>query len=288
MWIETVDRELNLHDPNLNEVKDGLKDIAQKIQKKISNEVKNRGISLLIDIVTKRGRSLLGVRIQHRVDGTLYTRSIGMINLEERHTGIYLAKLIVKRLEELGIDIMQIITITTDNGANVLKTVRDVESHLNKIITERQPMHEHETDDDEAIEREIEAVLNAREEYEDENDQILQLVFDEAEQYDDEGGNDGPTDREVGVNDNLLAAIQLNLEHSFGVNVVWEVGGIKCAEHTLQLAINDSIDKLSKRNQNIMKLCRRFASFMRNHTIMCTLKEANIKHKIPRKDVATR
>lgn len=284
--LKKAGREFNLSDPNLKEVKDGLKDIAEKIRQKISNEVKNRGISLLIDIVTKRGRSLLGVSVQYRVNGTLHTRSIGMINLEERHTGIYLANLILKRLEELGIDIKQIITITTDNGSNVLKTVRDLESHLKHIVAERQSMHE--TDDDDCIEREIEDILAADEDYEDENDQLLELVFDEANQFDDEEENNDLTEREIQANDNLLAAIQLNMTNNLGVDVVWDVGGINCAEHTLQLAISDSLGKLSKRNQNIMKLCRRFVNFMRNHTTMCTLKEANIQYKKPRKDVATR
>lgn len=284
--LKKAGRELNLSDPNLKEIKDGLKDIAEQIQQEISNEVKNRGISLLIDIVTKRGRSLLGVSIQYRVNGTLHTRSIGMINLEERHTGLYLANLILKRLGELGIDIKQIITITTDNGSNVLKTVRDLESHLKHVIAERQSMHE--TDDDEAIECEIEAILAAEEEYEDENDQLLELVFDEANQFDDEEENDGPTVQEIQANDNLLAAIHLNMTSTLGLNVVWEVGGINCAEHTLQLAISDSLGKLSKRHQNIMKLCRRFVNLMRNHTTICTLKEANIQHKKPRKDVTTR
>lgn len=117
--LKEAGREFRLDDPKLTEVKDGLSRVAQKVREKISKEVKSRGVSLLVDIVTKHGRSLLGVSIQYIISGKVFTRSIGMVHLKEQHTGKYLVRLIIDRLNELGIDIKQIITITTDNGANV-------------------------------------------------------------------------------------------------------------------------------------------------------------------------
>lgn len=63
--LKEAGREFNLRGPHLLEVKEKLKSIAEKVRQKISREVKHRGISLLVDIVTKRGRSILGVSIQY-------------------------------------------------------------------------------------------------------------------------------------------------------------------------------------------------------------------------------
>ena len=103
-------------------------------REKIPTEVKNRVLSLMVDIVTKRGRSILGFSVQYVLNGKHTVRSIGMIELYESHTGVYLADVIVKRLKEFCIELHQVITITTDNGANVLKMIRDLECHLHKAI----------------------------------------------------------------------------------------------------------------------------------------------------------
>lgn len=292
-------REFFLNDPHLKEVKDGLTRIAQKVQEQISNEVQGRAISLLVDIVTKRGRSIFGVSIQYIVNGKVFTRSIGMIHLEKRHTGVYLADLIINRLKELGIDIRQIVTITTDNGSNVLKMVKDLESHLRETINEQllspskanqnnEVIHTYNELDDEAIEREIEAIL-AEEEEEDENDHILDNIFDEAEHENEyESDDEVPTEQQVKANENLLAALQYNMSDSYGLNVMWDVSGVNCAAHTLQLAIGDTMNSVSKKSLNTIKICRRAAIFMRKQSTIFALKDSNIVFKKPQIDVPTR
>lgn len=49
-------REVNLHDAHLLEVKEVLQNVAENVRQKIAKEAKNRPISLLVDIVSKRGR----------------------------------------------------------------------------------------------------------------------------------------------------------------------------------------------------------------------------------------
>lgn len=95
-------------------MKNCLRKTAQNIREKISIETKDRPISLMVDIVTKHGRSILGFSLQYIVNGNHKIRSIGMIHLDASHTAVYLAELIVNRLNEL------------DNGANMLKIVRDI------------------------------------------------------------------------------------------------------------------------------------------------------------------
>lgn len=100
--LKSEGRDLNLRDENLIEVKDELMNISNEIREKIANEVKNQALSVLVDLVTKRGRSILGISIQYRIDCILKIRSIGMIEINKRHTGKHLADIIIKRLKELG------------------------------------------------------------------------------------------------------------------------------------------------------------------------------------------
>lgn len=211
--LQAAGRELNLRDPHLTEVKETLKTVAEKIREKISNEVKNRALSLLVDIVTKRGRSILGVSVQYIIDSKVIVRSIGMIALDEKHTGKYLADLITERLNLLGIHLKQIISVTTDNGANVLRMVKNMGNQLQaeQQSTPSRPRqrvfdetsHVHDLTNDEKTDQEIEAIL-ALEDLTD--DQVLDMVFEAAECV-----NDGPSKIELQSNENLLNAIHSNM-----------------------------------------------------------------------------
>lgn len=125
---------LNLFDHGLHEVKAHLRKMAQNVILKIKEEIKGRVLSLMVDITTKNKRSIFGISIQYIKDAQLKIRSIGMIELHESHTGVYLSKLVCERLQKFGIELCQILTITTDNGSNVVKMIRDVVEHLQNDI----------------------------------------------------------------------------------------------------------------------------------------------------------
>lgn len=295
--LKNAGRDFHMKNKNLPEIRNLTKIIADKVREKISNEVKNRPISLLVDIVTKRGRSILGMSIQYIVAKQVMKRSIGMIHIEDRHTGVYLAKIIIKRLEELGIDIKQIISITTDNGANVLKMVRDLESHLKEVIDEHRTMlseintnneaNSYHEMDAETIELEIDTVLAVNDEIEDENDYILRTVFDEAEKNDEEEV-EYQAEGQSRANGNLLAAIQLNMTNMCGLNVIWEINGINCAAHHLQLGIGEALKAIGQLDQKTIELSRHVTKHMRKQTTIYSLKENSIEFKKPRIDWPTR
>lgn len=69
--LDSCGRKVYLTDPHLTEVKEYLLNISKKVDQFIRCEVKNRPLSLMIDIVTKRGRSLLGFSLQYIIDGKL-------------------------------------------------------------------------------------------------------------------------------------------------------------------------------------------------------------------------
>lgn len=55
-----------------------------------------------------------------------------MIELTESHTALYLVNLLLELFKEFGIVEWQILCIITNNGANVVKMVRDINRILNR------------------------------------------------------------------------------------------------------------------------------------------------------------
>lgn len=78
--------------------------------------------------------------------------------------------------------------------------------------------------------------------------------------------------------------VQNRDEYSF----IGGINGIHCAAHTLQLAINSGIQKLGKPIQNVVKICRRVAKFMRLKSTAHALNSAGIPFTIPHLDNETR
>lgn len=119
--LSTAGCPLNLGDSNLPEIKQHLHKTAEKIKEKIKNEAKNRSLSLIVDLGTARNRSICSFTIQYTLDGERKIRSVGMKELLQAHTGLYIAEVIEKRLLEFGITFEQIISITTDNRPRASK-----------------------------------------------------------------------------------------------------------------------------------------------------------------------
>lgn len=124
--LESAGRQFNLNDEKHCEVKDCIRRMSENARQKIADEIKDIPISLMCDIATKHGRSLFGFSIQYVANGKHRIRSIGMIHLDKSHTGKYLASLIAKRLKEYGVVKDQLLTITTDNGTNMIKMIKEM------------------------------------------------------------------------------------------------------------------------------------------------------------------
>lgn len=90
--------------------------MTEKVRGRIKNEVKGR---------SKQCRSIFGVSIQFVMNGKVGVRSLGMTELLDSRTGVHLAAVLCARLKDYGIDLKQILTVTTDNGANVLKILSE-------------------------------------------------------------------------------------------------------------------------------------------------------------------
>lgn len=288
--LKSAGRELNLRDPHLSEVKSEIGKIYVKIQQNISNEVKCRMLSLLVDIVTKCDRSIFGMSIQYMFDYSVKVRSIGMIELKQSHTGSHLASVIIARLNLLGIDLKQMQTITTDNASNMLKMVRDMETHLLTAANQPPTPSKHipsAVNNDLVTNEEIEEILATTDDITEE--EAYDRIYGNDDDDDDEADEQPEPNVEIQQsNETLLDSIKSNLTSVYGLDVQWDVTGVNCAEHTFQLAINDSIKELAPEHRNLIELCRRMAKYLRLSTTVQELNAADITYSRPHKDVPTR
>lgn len=258
---------LSLSHPNFPEVKKHLRDMATGVRIKIKEEVSGRPLSLLVDIVTKNNRSIFGMSVQFMMNGELKVRSIGMIELMQSHNAEYLSKIVCDRLHVFEIHLKQVFTITTDNGSNVLKMVKDVEAILKKKVeaVEHVPFECLP-----AIDDQISNFLAGEDDMTDE--QAISSIFDEAMST---------------KHQNLLTAVCEKLKDN-GENVSWDIHGIKCAAHIAQLAIKNSIENLDEKHCNVINLCRRVAKTLRLKRVRNQMNAMGIQYKTPRIEVDTR
>lgn len=249
---------LHLSDNKLPEIKEYLAQTAEKVRSKIKSEVKKRPLSLICDIVSKHHRALLGVSIQYVHNKELKIRSIGMIELHERHTGLNLAEQIIEILKSYEIETKQVIAIATDNGANVLKMVRDVEN-LQEIdeseSVEKQSVSESPADSNELTDNEIANILAQPESEFDDEDALDELFgfVESAEHH------------------TLLSNLYTEMEKC-DLNTLWNITGVNCAAHTLQLAIKDAVKSIARIHKNVIELSRKVTKILR---LKSTTNEAN-------------
>lgn len=268
---------INLSHQNLVEVKEHLQKTAELVQDEIRRETENQSLSLLVDIVTRQRRSICGLSVQFILNGELKVRSIGMIELLESHTGKYIAEVIIKRLKGYGIKLTQIITITTDNGANVLKMIRDMHEHLQAEID-----NSNQATTNEQIEPIENDIAN-----EDTDALIDELLNDGTDVTDDEAYQRLFDEVEFNPVNTTLLNVMCDEIASFGVDI-WNITGINCAEHTLQLAIKDAVSKLPQQIKNVIKLCRRVSAFLRLQSTTNALDEIKMEYTLPRTENETR
>lgn len=117
--LEEGNCSVNLNSNKFPEIKSYIESVSTKITKQIQAEVKNKLVSVMVDITTKSNKSLLGISLQYILNGAILVRSVGMIEMKESHTAAYILKLIKACLNTYEISSQQIVSITSDNASNM-------------------------------------------------------------------------------------------------------------------------------------------------------------------------
>lgn len=123
-----IEEGLNMNHVNPENMKSLLRSISKQIMHIMSVETAGMMVYLKVDAASRHNRDFLGVNIQF-VDKTIIKiRTLGIIELHERHTAENLSSRLLQVLKPFGIDIRRVLTVTTDNASNMLATVRNLRS----------------------------------------------------------------------------------------------------------------------------------------------------------------
>lgn len=317
--------------PNYPAIKNHIKYLSGVIIERIKGETRNKFIGLMADSATKYRRSILGLSIQYIHCGQLKIRTIGMINMTVSQSAENLMNAIINRLKFYGIEMHQILAITTDN-ANAMtaminrmngRKLNDVEGEFDngfdfadKNDEEDDECVDGNGDDDGSVEGDDDDDNTADQDGDNESRgdeagilyKIPDNFFDmstEFDSFDNDNRNDSPQfeaeddgsdldsddeERHQTVNAILDETIEFerllkDLEKRFSIHTL-NINGIRCAVHTLQLAIRDALKETGL--NRLIKKCREICKLLRKGKLRTELMENNISIPVPNLDCKTR
>lgn len=254
--------------------------VASEIRKVIISEVKNKLVSVMCDISKKHHRSFLGIQIQFVHCDTSTKRSLSMIEICEKHTAQNLKRIILEQLALFGIEEKQIATVTVDNGANFLAMITLMNEQYG--VASDADATQRDDIDPESTERVNTVQMHSFSNMDLFSDDEIQLMLMEAEAEvaiaDDDEFQISQNISDTYLNDqaefdNLL----IELGNQFVTRTKF-INGIRCAEHTLQLGINDML-KLPD-VAVLMNLAKAAATKLRLSSYQNKLIEKGIKFKV--------
>lgn len=188
---------------NRRNIKDEINKRALKIKKLIKREVRHKMVSIMTDIASRYNRSILGVNVAYMVSGQIKVRTLGMHVIRCSQTAKNIVNIIKMDLSEYGIQLKQVMSVTTDNGKNFIKAVSllDLDFQAAHVALHESNDLDGSDDDDSHIDEDI---------------------FD-SNYYED-----------------LLAKVRAEFEESCYTDMIH---GIACAAHCLHLVIINAIKK---------------------------------------------
>lgn len=206
---------------------------AEKVREKVKNTLCGELFSLKFDIASRKGKSFLGLTVQIIKDWKIHVLNLGLIPLEGSLSADYLQEQIYRRLNAFGLDVGQIVTITTDNGANVLLASLEIVTESIGPIEEVVdcPISDDEDDDDD-------------EDHHDSDDSEDWMDVDTIPR----------TQLDVGVVADIVDEAIIN-------SLFAENKRLRCAAHSIQLAVQKVLKPLARqisRLRHEAKKCRRY------------------------------
>lgn len=262
-----------LRGPEYTAVKRHIKHQAKRVKEEICKEVKEKFVALMVDTASRNNKTFMGLSLQYILDGRAVIRCIGMTEVTEEHSSLNLKNMIMHRLNEFGINLKQVLSITCDNAANMIAMLK----RFNMLR------------DDEESDEEIES---------DEDDENAGTQHNDVEEMDGEPESDDESTDWMELDDEEEAELdELLDDHDEYVKLVEKcvndlamktmvINGIRCAAHTLQLGVRDAL-KLS-RSAQFIGVIRDICKFLRKNKSVRELMHNNIYICLPRADCKTR
>lgn len=233
---------------NKRTIKEHISKRADELKKIIKRETNRRMVSVMIDIASRYNRSVLGVTIAYICGGKIQVHTIGMRVLKASHTGVYISDVLKEILSTYGIKLSQVISITTDNGRNIVKAVAIIDEYYQK--------HEKsigESDSNQSV------LVDDDDEY-----------FINTDIFDDEYYHD------------MLQEVKDRFKGTCSSDLI---SGLSCAAHCIHLVVTHAMDN-SPEISKVIKNSRTLAKNLRTPTTRSKLRAAGMN--MPILDVETR
>lgn len=256
--------------------------VEKQLKVILRKELCGRIVSIMFDIGSKHRRSFLGVSVQYMVGMVVHIIHLGMVVMVQRSTSKYIESRILEILADFEVELDQIHALVTDNGNNVIRTSKDVlvivMKHVKELLSTTQ-----ESDNRDALDAIVAAEANARaaqiaEELQVDEDQAsidaeYRAALDAEEQAALEAnqqaqllGNDFGVDvfGEETDEDNDPELVDDIIEHELTMRVEQDVQikgtsvcviPIRCAAHTVQLAVYDGLALYNTEVEDMKKKC---------------------------------
>lgn len=307
-----------LRSPHFRSIKNHVKYLCSMVIEKIKAETLGAPISVMVDGATKYGRSILGLSIQYMHNGELKIRTVGMINMTESQTAENLMKAIIDRLKMYEIETDQIISITTDNAnamtamVNLMNTQTsnadsignecEVEKNIESASDDDNSDYNHDQNDyasdsdnsDEDVPGNLyeipDSFFDMRMDDCDDistNDSfqsIGAIEMDVSETESDDAERRQEADAILNETDDFERILK-ELESRFSLHTL-NINGIRCAVHTLQLAIHDALKETEL--TKFITECRQICKLLNRGKTRRLLKANNIQIVRIRLDCKTR
>jgi hypothetical protein len=95
---------------------------ATAIRQKLTDELKNQMISIKVDGASRGPKHIFGINAQFMVNGILKVRTLSVAELDTTSRATDLSAKIISVLEQYGVDLKQVVSLTSDNGSNMILT----------------------------------------------------------------------------------------------------------------------------------------------------------------------
>lgn len=115
---------------------------------------------------------------------------------------------------------------------------------------------------------------------EEEKNGALDVIFDRVDDENEE------QDEEEAIDEQFFTDMISNFESNFNMQFEWNIAGVYCSAHNVQLGVNDAQKQLPKSHQNVIELCRQATKFLRKKSTIHELNAIEIYYSLPRLDGA--
>lgn len=122
--LKNAGHGIELHSNNYEEIKNYIQLVTDKINNRIKMELNGRYFAIMLDIAKKNNKSFLGISAQYIFNGCITIRSLGMKQIKGAQTAQNIKTILNDCLSKFGVTLQQVISITTDNGSNLLAMVK--------------------------------------------------------------------------------------------------------------------------------------------------------------------